>query len=348
MNMTIEPNIFEYATSELSQDAFLCYLLSFGSSNYSKTEEYKLARSFLKELHIEEDIEEIKRQKSHIDVLILTQKYAVVLEDKTFSKEHSEQLKRYVEKCKNDYPNKNVKLLYFKTGYTSIQEKDELNKYEADIGIKIDIFDVKRIVSVSKKYDGNDVIIKMWLEKIREKYNNIKNVENTNGIDKLENYTPFDNQLQQDVYLDLLTQEFKKNFKRAYWYRAGQGITPHIRLEERYIPYNSEHYEIHFGIYIMFRKEAWIIVKEHLYNEGHKYRFKLYEKEYTKYKDELDNLKHNLQQAITDDGWEKKNEDKDKLIILKKKIINMENCIKDIKKLQEIIKIIGTPIDNPS
>ena len=40
--MTIEPNIFEFATSELSQDAFLCYLMSFGKSGYKdkNTEEY--------------------------------------------------------------------------------------------------------------------------------------------------------------------------------------------------------------------------------------------------------------------------------------------------------------------
>ena len=31
--MTITPNIFDYATSELSQDAFICYLLSFGQQS---------------------------------------------------------------------------------------------------------------------------------------------------------------------------------------------------------------------------------------------------------------------------------------------------------------------------
>lgn len=340
--MTIEPNIFEFATSELSQDAFLCYLMSFGKSKYkdTNTEEYKLARSFLKELSVEEDIKKIKRQESHIDVLILTESYAVILEDKTFSKEHNEQLKRYVERCKKDYPNKNVKLLYFKTGYTSIQEKDELKKYEADIGIKIDIFDVKRIVYVSEKYAGNNVIIKMWLKKIMEKYNDIQKVENTNSIDKLESYKSLENQLQQDVYLDLLTQKLKKNFEYAHWYRAAQGRTPHICLNDTYIEYDAEQYEIHFGIYIMFRKEPWIIVKEHLYNKGHNYRFKLYDKEYSEHKDELNRLKNKLQQAITKDGWEKKNEDKDKLIILKKKINNNANDIEDIKDLQKIINNI--------
>ena len=146
--MTIENNIFKYATSELSQDAFLCYLMSFGKSKYkdTNTEEYKLARSFLKELSVEEDIKEIKRQESHIDVLILTESYAIILEDKTFSKEHSEQLKRYKEKCKKDYPNKEVKLLYFKTGYMDIQEKEKFEEKG------VCIFDIEKIINLVDGY----------------------------------------------------------------------------------------------------------------------------------------------------------------------------------------------------
>ena len=108
--------------------------MSFGKSGYKdkNTEEYKLAHSFLKELGVNEDIEEIKRQENHIDVLILTESYAVILEDKTFSKEHSEQLKRYNEICKSKYFDKKVKLLYFKTGYMDIQEKE---KFENNVGV---------------------------------------------------------------------------------------------------------------------------------------------------------------------------------------------------------------------
>ena len=96
----------------------------------------------------------------------------------------------------------------------------------------------------------------------------------------------------------------------------------------------------------MFRKETWIIVKEHLYNKRHNYRFKLYEKEYSEHKDELNRLKNMLQQSIIKDGWEKKNEDKDKLIILKKKINNIANDIEDIKDLQEIINNIKKSVIN--
>lgn len=344
----IQPNIFDYATSELSQDAFLCYLLSFGSSNYSKTEEYKLARSFLKELHIEEDIEEIKRQKSHIDVLILTQKYAVVLEDKTFSKEHSDQLRRYEERCKNDYPDKEVKVLYFKTGYTDIQEKD---KFERN---NIYIFDIDKITNLMKTYQGNNIIINMWKEYIEKIGNDIANANTTiKDVEEFDTYykLPDTDTLQRDVYLDKLTKRFKEYFPEVYWYRAGQGRTPHICFQDIYFRCScSERCKIHFGIYIMFRNEAQIVVKQHFYTIPDNYRLRL--REYHKYGEELKSLqemKYEFQKKIPlNEGWEKKNENKDKLIILEKKISDIEKCIEDIKNLQAIISSIGTPIDNVS
>ena len=42
--MTIEPNIFDFATSELSQDAFICYLLEFGKNKYKDRKENKDGR----------------------------------------------------------------------------------------------------------------------------------------------------------------------------------------------------------------------------------------------------------------------------------------------------------------
>lgn len=350
--MTIEPNIFEFATSELSQDAFLCYLMSFGKSKYkdTNTEEYKLARSFLKELSVEEDIKEIKRQESHIDVLILTESYAVILEDKTFSKEHSEQLKRYNEICKSKYFDKKVKLLYFKTGYMDIQEKEKFNKDE------VCILDIDVISKLMSEYSGNNTVVNMWKEHIEKINKDIAEAKKTiTDVEKLNTYYELPNTngdtLQRDVYLDKLTKRLKKDFNDVYWYRAGQGRTPHICFQDTYFKCSdSERCKIHFGIYIMFRNEPQIVVKQHFYTIPEKHRLRL--REYSKYGEELKSLqemKYKFQQSIPlNEGWEKKNENKDKLIILEKKISNITECIKDIKKLQEIIKIIGTPIDNPS
>ena len=348
--MAIENNIFKYATSELSQDAFLCYLMSFGKSKYkdTNTEEYKLARSFLKELSVEEDIKEIKRQESHIDVLILTESYAVILEDKTFSKEHSEQLKRYNEICKSKYFDKKVKLLYFKTGYMDIQEKEKFNKDE------VCILDIDVISKLMSEYSGNNTVVNMWKEHIEKINKDIAEAKKTiEDVTQLGTYYKLSNEdmLQKDVYIDKLTKRFKETFNDVYWYRAGQGRTPHICFQDTYFKCScSDRCKIHFGIYIMFRNEPQIVVKQHFYTIPENHRLRL--REYHKYSEELKSLqemKLKFQQSIPSGaGWEKKNENKDKLIILEKKVSKMEECIEDIKKLQEIIKNIGTPIDNPS
>lgn len=332
--MAITPNIFEFAPSELSQDAFLCYLFSFGKSNYSQTQEYKLAHLFLEKLGIDEDVKDIKHQENHVDVLLITPSYVIILEDKTFSKEHSEQLKRYKENCENKYADKKIKLLYFKTGYTDIQEKDKFDK-------EVCIFDIEKIMALIKTYTGNDVIIKMWIENVGKIHEEITSANK--GIQNIEDFGTYynlPNMLQKDVYLDKLTKKLKANFEYAHWYRAGQGRTPHICFSDIYIPC-PERCKIHFGVYIMFRKEAQIVVKQHFYIVQNDHRLRL--REYKQYPQELTFLqeyKRKFQQSITKNGWEKKNENKDKLIILEKKIDNMASCTEDIKyicdKLSEL------------
>ena len=47
----MKPNIFNFATKELSQDAFLCYLLEFSKEEYKKYEkEHIFANIFLKNI----------------------------------------------------------------------------------------------------------------------------------------------------------------------------------------------------------------------------------------------------------------------------------------------------------
>ena len=74
-----QPNIFDYATSELSQDAFICYLLAFGTEKYKNDfpKEYETAHKFLGKCGIpaNEEILEIKKQYYNIDVLIVTKSH---------------------------------------------------------------------------------------------------------------------------------------------------------------------------------------------------------------------------------------------------------------------------------
>ena len=90
----MEPNLFKYATSELSQDAFLLWLLEWSNPENKVFDSnlYEISKSFVLFLLDESEsfaIESIQcvKQYENIDVLALVnEKYAVIIEDKVFTK----------------------------------------------------------------------------------------------------------------------------------------------------------------------------------------------------------------------------------------------------------------------
>lgn len=116
-----QPNIFDYATSELSQDAFICYLLAFGKEKYKNVypREFKIAHLFLRKCGIpaDEEILEIRKQYLDIDVLAVTSSHLLIVEDKTGTEEHSNQIVNYVKALKNSVlsSGRKIKVCYLKT-----------------------------------------------------------------------------------------------------------------------------------------------------------------------------------------------------------------------------------------
>lgn len=169
------PNIFNYATSELSQDAFLCYLCEFGMEKFKNSEEYKLAHKFLALCAIPEDekIENIKRQYCKIDVLIETENFFLIIEDKTDTNEHDDQISRYAEIMHSENKNKKIKVCYFKTG-------DYVQDYKADGKILSDkdVYSLRRkdILGLLENYH-KDKIINMFYDKLASVENEIKNCD---------------------------------------------------------------------------------------------------------------------------------------------------------------------------
>ena len=127
-------NIFKYATKELSQDAFLCWSINWlteGADNplyqYGKAmldlflDGKKQAQYF--------DVE-VRSQNEKIDVLVMFKDgmgnpHALIIEDKTNTSEHGNQMLRYKEKILKKtstdaslkaYENPEVHLVYIKTG----------------------------------------------------------------------------------------------------------------------------------------------------------------------------------------------------------------------------------------
>jgi hypothetical protein len=131
------PNLFSYATSELSQDAFICWLAAWADLKYKDTDPalYNVARTFVGSIihKIDSqsgyDIADIKtvgigRQVGKLDVLIevnkgLPNQLAILVEDKTHTSNHSDQLNRYYDKVSRDYTPDEMIPVYFKTGYQS-------------------------------------------------------------------------------------------------------------------------------------------------------------------------------------------------------------------------------------
>jgi len=163
-------NLFSFATSELSQDAFICWCLNW--INYPNEELYPMAKDIFSELLKEENLEnekvEILRQYKKIDVLVILKnsKKAFLIEDKTYTSEHSEQIKRYKETIKNDFKEEinDVKTVYFKTGFWfSDDYKTTID--ENKVNIKIDR---KNFLDILNKYRGKNPILDDYYEYFEE------------------------------------------------------------------------------------------------------------------------------------------------------------------------------------
>ncbi len=99
-------NLFNYATSELSQDAFICWWVSH-INRKDDSPLYKSAKLFLDKIFQDQNIREydgvkIKKQFKGIDVLLIVDdKYVAIIEDKTFTSESKNQINGYKEKILN-------------------------------------------------------------------------------------------------------------------------------------------------------------------------------------------------------------------------------------------------------
>lgn len=151
--MKSQNNIFTYATGELSQDAFICWLLSYAMKDAEDDAALRncaedFIRQFIPDIPATEAVyvsEPPKKQYKSIDVLItVNDKYKIIIEDKTFTSEHDNQLNNYMNIAKADFPKHEISGIYFKTGFQS-----DLS-YVKECGYKI--FDRNRILDTLKMY----------------------------------------------------------------------------------------------------------------------------------------------------------------------------------------------------
>lgn len=133
------PNFYWFATKELDQDAVLAYILAWADPQYRNapapdSKMHALAQALLGALvskHPDHEdwtpekvtTVEVKTQKKHVDVraVIKTDDRTLVLlvEDKIGATEHGNQIRRYVENARRDYPEAEIIPVYVKTGNES-------------------------------------------------------------------------------------------------------------------------------------------------------------------------------------------------------------------------------------
>ena len=163
--MKIEPNIFEYATKELTQDAIFCYILDCFNYPHKRI----IAKDFLKLIEFDEidRITEmsIKRQEDHSDIKAYISfehrnPKIILIEDKIFTSTHDNQLERY----KNDTANRHklnkedITGIFFKIGKPTIREITDCEK------ANFKILDYIKFAEYIKSISEKDDLLKMFSE----------------------------------------------------------------------------------------------------------------------------------------------------------------------------------------
>ncbi len=187
----MRPNLFDYATSELSQDAFLLWFLRWSDPKY-KDEDFSLhlcSRLFVNRLlgydgSLEVFTIKVEKQVKHIDVFcIVNDEYAIIIEDKTNTSEHGRQMTRYSKEIETSAKYKHLQkhCIYFKTGNESQQSIDIIrnNYIKAHDGVwHFAVMQRQDMIEVLNNYSGTNVILLDYRDRITKIENTFLNYRN--------------------------------------------------------------------------------------------------------------------------------------------------------------------------
>jgi len=180
----MKPNIFELATKELSRDAFFTWLLSYADeSNKEHNEELSAcAKDFISCLSsnqlLPQDIKKVEagRQWDNIDIwAVINDKILIIIEDKTNTKQHNNQLERYKEIAKKDCQENNYQELfciYLKTGAESQASINDVEKQG------FSIIGIEDLLNIFNKYDIKNDIFNDFHTSLQQIYEGQKSFEN--------------------------------------------------------------------------------------------------------------------------------------------------------------------------
>ena len=171
------PNLFNYATKELSQDAMICWLIAWAAQNNGGSSEdeklrccgLRFVRALLNHRRDEEDLikldrvdrAEIYRQEQGIDVLArINDRHVLLVEDKTDSNDHGDQLARYYRKVVEgrtilgEVDENDLRPIYFKTGNQSLVVERRIERET-----RYKVFTRKHVLKVLDRCEGRNAIL---------------------------------------------------------------------------------------------------------------------------------------------------------------------------------------------
>ncbi|MDO4230333.1 MAG: PD-(D/E)XK nuclease family protein, partial [Capnocytophaga sp.] len=192
----MRPNIFDIATKELSQDAFITWLLAYGDEKCLEYDKnlHNCSKELIKRLirkknpDFSDNIHKVEagRQWKNIDIwATIDEKYLIIIEDKTYSSAHSDQLPRYKEIAQNWCDENNYEELiciYIKKGNESLYSLRKIQQEGYHIFSRKDFLDL-----FAQYKSDNDIFndFKSHLEKIELSYKEYeyKNINEWNSSD---------------------------------------------------------------------------------------------------------------------------------------------------------------------
>lgn len=193
----MRPNIFDIATKELHQDAFITWLLKFADNKYADSDSdlNNCAKKFVEQLiqkqfqNFNESIIKVEagRQWDNIDVWAeINDKYLIIIEDKTVSSYHSGQLGRYKEHAQNWCDNNHYERLiciYLKTGNESLAALSKVEEQGFSVFSRVDFINLLNDFKIIE----NDIFIDFYqrLERIEKSHQEFENkiISEWNGDD---------------------------------------------------------------------------------------------------------------------------------------------------------------------
>lgn len=189
------PNLFNYATKELSQDAMICWLIAWAAQNNGGSSEDEKLRccglrfvsALLNHRQDEEDLIELDRvdnveiyqQEQGIDVLArINGEHVLLVEDKTDSDDHGDQLATYYENVVEgrtilgNVDESDLRPIFFKTGNQSLVEERRIEEEE-----RYKVFTRKHVLKVLDGCEGRNAILsdfRQYLKGLEDQTNSYK------------------------------------------------------------------------------------------------------------------------------------------------------------------------------